>query len=397
MTQPVQEPTQGRTDQAQEFRTRQLFRRPATGSGGAVWVNYEIKLFADGAPAVVGDGAFLFAIPSDLNGLHLADAQAFVSTVGATSGGMTVQIENTTAAVDMLSTPITIDNGEFTSYTAAVPPVVDTGNDQVSTGDILAVDVDAIPGTGGEGLGVILSFDSVPGGSGAIGPTGPAGATGATGPTGPSGGPPGPTGPTGPTGATGSGPTGPTGPTGATGASGGSGGALVLLEQHAASSSSTLDFTSFISSTYDEYMIEFVSIMPATTNVDLLMRMGTGGGPSWDAGTNYGWAGWRWAPAGSAFAGASSGQNQIVLSANGGIKSDAVLPFNGSLKLFNPESTASAKYVTGQVGYVDNSGTIIGTTITGIYIPTTALTGVRFLMGSGNITSGTIRVYGVAK
>lgn len=38
MTQPVQEPTQGRTDQAQEFRTRQLFRRPPlvnpTGSGG---------------------------------------------------------------------------------------------------------------------------------------------------------------------------------------------------------------------------------------------------------------------------------------------------------------------------------------------------------------------------
>ena len=29
MTQPVQEPSQGRTDQAQEFRTRQLFRRPS--------------------------------------------------------------------------------------------------------------------------------------------------------------------------------------------------------------------------------------------------------------------------------------------------------------------------------------------------------------------------------
>lgn len=38
MTQPVQEPTQGRADQAQEFRTRQLFRRPASapaGSGGS--------------------------------------------------------------------------------------------------------------------------------------------------------------------------------------------------------------------------------------------------------------------------------------------------------------------------------------------------------------------------
>ncbi len=35
MTQPVSEPTQARLDQGQEFRTRQLFRRPATGSGVA--------------------------------------------------------------------------------------------------------------------------------------------------------------------------------------------------------------------------------------------------------------------------------------------------------------------------------------------------------------------------
>lgn len=40
MTQPVQEPSQGRTDQAQEWRTRQLFRRPSAppgppGPGGA--------------------------------------------------------------------------------------------------------------------------------------------------------------------------------------------------------------------------------------------------------------------------------------------------------------------------------------------------------------------------
>lgn len=34
MTQPVQEPSQGRTDQAQEFRTRQLFRRPSAVTPG---------------------------------------------------------------------------------------------------------------------------------------------------------------------------------------------------------------------------------------------------------------------------------------------------------------------------------------------------------------------------
>jgi hypothetical protein len=37
VTQPVQEPTQGRANQAIEFRQRQLFRRPSSGGGGASW------------------------------------------------------------------------------------------------------------------------------------------------------------------------------------------------------------------------------------------------------------------------------------------------------------------------------------------------------------------------
>ncbi len=248
MTAPIQEPSQDRTDQGLEFRSRQLFRRPSQGGSGAVWVNYEIKVFSDSSPAVVGDGAFFFPIPLDLNGLHLVAAAAGVSTPGG-SGTMTVQVHNVDGAVDMLSTPVTIDAGDTTSYTAGTQPVVDTGNDQVSTGQTLRIDIDTIPATLGYGLAVILSFDSVPGGSGAIGPTGP------TGPTGPSGGPPGPTGPTGasgatgptgPTGATGNsgtgttgstgptgatGPSGPTGPTGATGASGAGGSSSYTITQ----------------------------------------------------------------------------------------------------------------------------------------------------------------------
>ena len=49
MTAPVQEPTQGRTDQAQEWKTRQLFRRPSSGGGGIEWES-------DGSCAAVGGG-----------------------------------------------------------------------------------------------------------------------------------------------------------------------------------------------------------------------------------------------------------------------------------------------------------------------------------------------------
>ena len=57
----------------------------------------------------------------------------------------------------MLSTEITIDVSEFTSYTAATPPVIDTGHDGVATGDILRIDVD-VAGTGAKGLIVVLTF-----------------------------------------------------------------------------------------------------------------------------------------------------------------------------------------------------------------------------------------------
>jgi hypothetical protein len=68
-----------------------------------------------------------------------------------------VQIRNVTDAVDVLSTAITIDQSEFTSYTAATPPVINTANDDVATGDIIAVDVDGA-GVSAAGLSVHLTF-----------------------------------------------------------------------------------------------------------------------------------------------------------------------------------------------------------------------------------------------
>ena len=118
--------------------------------------HYEIKVFSDTGIMTTGNGKFIFAIPNDLDGWYLIDADAFVTTVSS-SGAPNVMIRNVTDAVDMLSTAITIDASEFTSYTAATQPVISSTNDQVATGDRIAVDVDGI-GTGAKGLGVILTF-----------------------------------------------------------------------------------------------------------------------------------------------------------------------------------------------------------------------------------------------
>jgi hypothetical protein len=136
----------------------QLF---ATGAAAATWQPpprlLELKVIDDATVLTTGEGKLIVCIPLALNGCNLTAVAAYVTTVSS-SGLPSVGLRNVTqAAVEMLSTNITIDANETTSYTAATAPVIDTNNDGVVTGDLIAVDVDAA-GTGAKGLGVILTF-----------------------------------------------------------------------------------------------------------------------------------------------------------------------------------------------------------------------------------------------
>ena len=102
-----------------------------------------IKCVADGIGPSVGNGITHVTIPSTLNDKKLSNAEAHVYTVG-TGGSITnVQLHNLTDAVDMLSTPITIDLNEKDSSTAATPHVIGASN-TVETGDVIRIDVDAV-------------------------------------------------------------------------------------------------------------------------------------------------------------------------------------------------------------------------------------------------------------
>jgi len=115
-----------------------------------------IKVLANDTALETGDGKAYVTIPDSLSGMNLVDADAAVYTVSS-SGTPTIQIHNLTDAVDMLSTLITIDASEFSSYTAATPPVIDGAADDVVTGDRIRIDVD-VAGTDTTGLDVILTF-----------------------------------------------------------------------------------------------------------------------------------------------------------------------------------------------------------------------------------------------
>ncbi|NTV26669.1 MAG: hypothetical protein HGB01_10750 [Chlorobiaceae bacterium] len=106
----------------------------------------------------IGDGKAYIRIGPKMQGHNIVTVAAAL-TAPSTSGIPTVQIARGRQAapgsahtwVDVLSTRITIDQGEYDSKDAAAPAVIDTSADDLQTGDLLRIDVD-VAGTGAKNL-----------------------------------------------------------------------------------------------------------------------------------------------------------------------------------------------------------------------------------------------------
>jgi len=135
------------------------------GSVAAAGLNLKraanVIFFDDSQSFATGDGSgdiwytFPFSGNFDLTKVILT------SQTAGTTGTMDVQVRNVTQAADMLSTKATLDSGEKTSLTAAAPPVIDTGNDDVAEGDEIRIDVDACQTTPALGGQMALIFTPV--------------------------------------------------------------------------------------------------------------------------------------------------------------------------------------------------------------------------------------------
>ena len=69
---------------------------------------------------------------------------------------------------------------------------------------------------------------------------------------------------------------------------------------------------------------------------------------------------------------------------------------SGTLQLFNPSSSTFVKHFIGSANTNTQNDGSINCFSAGYFNTTTALTRVQFKMSSGNIDSGTIKMYGVA-
>ena len=164
-----------------------------------------------------------------------------------------------------------------------------------------------------------------------------------------------------------------------------------LLSVVTASSSATVDVEHAFDSTYDKYVIEVDGLTCQTDNTNLYMRLKIGG--TYLSTNEYNYHSTR---RGIAVTPVSGAAQMIVVTALG---NSASCNGNMQVTISRPYSTAFAKNVYYSGAITDNASLAAhftgggGLTSAG----TDALTGVRFLMSSGNIVAGSFKLYGLRK
>ena len=175
---------------------------------------------------------------------------------------------------------------------------------------------------------------------------------------------------------------------------------ITLISSQTASNSASLSFTTGINSTYKAYKFVFVDINPATDTAEFEFNMSTDSGSNYNVTktTTYFHAmqGENGADAQIEYRAAqdlaqSTSYQTLVLDLGNGADETT----SGSLILFNPSSTTYVKH------FICNSNSYNGTNYTqntfvaGYGNTTSAINAIRFQMNSGNLTAGTIALYGI--
>ena len=180
--------------------------------------------------------------------------------------------------------------------------------------------------------------------------------------------------------------------------SGVSGGSLVLISTVTASSSSTVEFTSGIDSTYKEYIFKFIDIHPATNNAEFSVGF-RDGSTDYDATktTTVFEAYHTEDDSGNGFSyqtgdDIAQGTGFQTIAKNVGNNNDSSC--SGTLHLFDPSSTTFVKHFISRSNKMEVS--VTGDFLVAGYCNVTAaIDGVQFKFSSGNIDAGTIKMYGV--
>jgi hypothetical protein len=171
----------------------------------------------------------------------------------------------------------------------------------------------------------------------------------------------------------------------------------VLLATKTASASATLSFTEFNNAIYRRYEFDLEFIKPATDNVALSLRFSTNGGSTYDSGaSDYTW-GVNGTTASSTTSDASIASSQIILThASLGVGNAAAeYGVTGRVEIVGAPQTAVSTEALWQLNYWRETGTQSRINGGGTRAAAQDTAAVRFVFTSGNIASGTIRMFGI--
>jgi len=178
----------------------------------------------------------------------------------------------------------------------------------------------------------------------------------------------------------------------------GGGGSFTFISSVTASNSASVAFTG-LDATYDRYWITFASIVPQTDNTQIYAVLGTGAGPTYNTGSNYVWEATGYSEQASSWSfGFANGDTKINIGYSFSIGTATGEHCHGDLYLVDPANTSNYTSVfTRSWGPQQSNSSLTYDQIIGMLEVQTAVTAIKFTMSSGNIASGTFRLYGLNK
>jgi len=175
-------------------------------------------------------------------------------------------------------------------------------------------------------------------------------------------------------------------------------GSLVKLTSATASNSSELVFDNFVDNDlYSLYKIYTHHILPATDNTNFWAKFRSGGASGSDMTGTYYRAGTAMVAdtSGSTVFGNQSSSNFAPIVPNNGANADESLIVELTYRV--SDGTNGISSIKADTAFQNTSDNVRNQVVTHLLESTTAATGIKFQMESGNIASGSITIYGVKK
>jgi len=175
----------------------------------------------------------------------------------------------------------------------------------------------------------------------------------------------------------------------------------VLLSTATASSSSSIEFTSGIDSTYDIYEFELINMHPADNDRRFVFNGSTDGGSNYNVTKTTTAFYALHTETGSStslsyHAGLDLAQSTDFQSISNPVGNDNDQCACIKLTLFNPSSTTYVKHFIITANSNDEADSQVNHRFAGYFNTTSAINALKFQMNSGNIGSGTIKMYGIS-